>query len=231
MDYKPMMSEEEIELRKKWHDSGYVKMDDRKKIRRQYLGRKFIIPKEVTPPAWMSKLLGKSILQDVKESDRVLDMGTGCGVNAILAASKSVNVLAVDINPFSIESGISNAKRNGVADRIRFAQSDLFQNVKGKFDLIIFDPPFRWFAPRDLREMAVADENFKSMTAFFGQVKDYLEEHGRILIFYGDSGDMNYFLSLVEKYRFNRELVYKRAINKDGRMWGYYAWKLTPRKS
>ena len=228
MPYKPMMSEGEIELRRKWHDTGFVRMEERKKIRRQYLGRKFIVPKEVMPPPWMSKLLGKSILQDVKENDRVLDMGTGCGVNAILAASKSSNVLAVDINPFSVESGKSNAKRNGVADRISFAQSDLFQNVSGKFDLIIFDPPFRWFAPRDLREMAVADENFRTMTAFFEQVKDYLAEHGRILIFYGDSGDLNYFISLIEKYRFNRELVFSRSIKKDGRMWGYYSWKLTP---
>ena len=54
----------------------------------QYLKRIFVVPREVFPTAWMSKLLGKSILEDVKEGDRVLDMGTGCGVNAILAASR-----------------------------------------------------------------------------------------------------------------------------------------------
>ncbi|HKJ96591.1 MAG TPA: hypothetical protein VJ944_02475 [Thermoplasmataceae archaeon] len=44
-----------------------------------------MVPKEVMPPAWMSKLLGKTILEEVKENDRVLDMGTGSGINAILA--------------------------------------------------------------------------------------------------------------------------------------------------
>ncbi len=143
MPYKPMMSKDEVELRIKWHNNGYAMMEEQKKIRRQYLKRKFIVTKDVSPPAWMSKLLGKSILEDVNDGDRVLDTVTGCGVNAILAASKSTNVVAVDINPFAVEAGKNNAKRNGVADRIEFIESNLFQNVKGRFDLIIFDPPFR----------------------------------------------------------------------------------------
>ena len=115
--------------------------------------------------------------------------------------------------------------RNGVADRIEFIQSNPFESVKRRFDLIIFDPPFRWITPRDLREMSYADENVKTMTAFFGSVKDYLTEKGRILIFYGDSGDLNYFLSLVEQEHFKKELMRSRAILKDGRRWVYYTWK------
>ena len=105
----------------------------------------------------------------------------------------------MDINPFAVEAAKSNARRNGAADRKEFVQSNLFESVKGRFDLIIFDPLFRWFTPRDLREMSYADGNFKTMTTFFENVKNYLSEKGRILIFYGDSGDLNYFLSLVEK--------------------------------
>ena len=97
MIYRSHMSDEEIGLRKMRHDKVYVKMDKQKAIRRQYLGRKLVVHKEVLPPAWMSKLPGKTILEDVRESDRVLDMGTGSGINAILAASRSNDVLAVDI--------------------------------------------------------------------------------------------------------------------------------------
>ena len=43
-----------------------------------------------------------------------------------------------------------NAVRDGVAERIKVRHSDVFTNVDGAFDLIIFDPPFRWFALRDL---------------------------------------------------------------------------------
>ena len=99
--------------------------------------------------------------------------------------------------------------------------------MTGKFDLIIFDPPFRWFAARDLRELAVADENFRSMTLFFDQVRNYLEPGGRILMEYGDSGDLNYFLSLIERAKFKKTLMKERYIVRNGRDWGYYVWKLT----
>ncbi|MCL4332911.1 MAG: methyltransferase [Candidatus Thermoplasmatota archaeon] len=191
MGYKPRMSEKDIEIRKQWHDSVYRRIEDQKTIRRQYLGRKIVVPKEVFPPAWMSKLLGKTILDEVKESDRVLDMGTGSGINAILAASNSSNVVAVDVNTYCLDAGTRNAEKNGVGSKIEFRESDLFNNVNGAFDLIIFDPLFRWFAPRDIRGVAVADENFRTVTAFFNEVRNYLKPGGRILIFYGDSGDNN----------------------------------------
>ena len=41
------------------------------------------------------------------------------GVNAVLAASRSLEVLAVDINPHALAAAQDNAARNGVADRIR----------------------------------------------------------------------------------------------------------------
>ena len=47
---------------------------------------------------------------------------------------------------------------NGVADRMTFAVADVFDGVEGDFDLIVFDPPFRWFKPRDLLEAGSTDE-------------------------------------------------------------------------
>lgn len=91
------------------------------------------------------------------------------------------------------------------------------------FDLIIFDPPFRWFAPRDIREVAVADENFRTMTAFFHEARNYLKPGGRILTFYGDSGDPNYFMNLIDKGNFGKVLMRERYIERYGRKWGYYA--------
>ena len=151
MVYKPMMSEKDIRLRKKWHDANYLPMADRQDVTVICLGRKFDVPKQVHPPAPMT-LLQQSILKEVKESDRVLDMGTGSGVNAVLAASKATRVIAVDVNPYSVKCARNNAKQNQVSSRMKVFESDLFRNVKGKFDLIIFDPPFRWFKPRDIRE-------------------------------------------------------------------------------
>ena len=79
------------------------------------------------------------MLDEVRDDDRVLDMGTGSGVNGIVAASRSRDVLAVDVNPAAVACARDNAERNGVADRMEVRESDLFQNASGRFDLIIFD--------------------------------------------------------------------------------------------
>jgi release factor glutamine methyltransferase len=47
-------------------------------------------------------MLAQTVLKEVRETDRVLDMGTRSGIQAILAASKSANVVAVDVNPFAV---------------------------------------------------------------------------------------------------------------------------------
>ncbi|HVB53225.1 MAG TPA: methyltransferase [Candidatus Acidoferrales bacterium] len=100
-----------------------------------------LVPPEVMPISGVSYVLGEAVLAEVRTSDRVLDMGAGCGVNSILAASKGAAVVAVDINPLAVEAARANAERNRV--RIGVRLSDGFSAVHGRCDLIIFDPPFR----------------------------------------------------------------------------------------
>ena len=69
---------------------------------------------------------------------------------AVFAASKSTNVTAVDVNPSTVECARANAELNNLSSRITVKESDLFENVEGQYNLIIFDPPFRWFEPRDV---------------------------------------------------------------------------------
>jgi release factor glutamine methyltransferase len=157
--YRPRLSAEQQARLRKWHDAAYEGMRSRLPLRASYLGREVYVPEDVFPPTPISELLGKAALEEVRPSDRVLDMGTGSGVNAILAASMSRDLAGVDVNPRAVASAIANAERNGVATRTTFLQSDVFGAVEGTFDLIVFDPPSRWFAPRDLLEASIADEN------------------------------------------------------------------------
>ena len=64
-------------------------------------------------------------------------MGTGSGVNAMLAARSAHEVVAVDLNPSAVAAARANADRNGVADRVDVRLSDVFESVDGRFDLII----------------------------------------------------------------------------------------------
>src|SRR3989338_1304496 len=85
-----------------------------------------------------SVLLKKWVKKLVK--GKVLDMGTGSGVQALAALEKTKDVLAADINPECVEY----VKKKGV----NALQSDLFSNITEKFDWIIFNPPY---LPEDLR--------------------------------------------------------------------------------
>ena len=59
--------------------------------------------------------------------------------------------------------------------------------------------------------------NFRSMMAFFKVVLDYQKSDGRKLIIYGDSGDMNYFRSLMDSLNCSKTLVTSRYIERYGR--------------
>ncbi|MFB6174598.1 MAG: HemK2/MTQ2 family protein methyltransferase [Candidatus Nanohalobium sp.] len=73
---------------------------------------------------------------------KVLDIGTGNGEIALKAAEKDAEVTAVDINPEALEYAQGKAEERGLQDRITFLESDLFEKVKGKFDLVVFNPPY-----------------------------------------------------------------------------------------
>ena len=223
-----MMSQERVRQVRAWHEANYESAEHTRGVTTTFMGRALVVPPEVHPPQGVSDMLANAVLAEVRTTDRVLDMGTGSGVNAILAASKSTHVVAVDVNPFAVRCARENAERNGVSDRIDVRESDVFGRVDGRFDLIVFDPPFRWFTPRDLRERATADENYTSLTAFFRDVGDHLTDHGRVLVFFGTSGDLAYLQHLIREARFHAETVASRELTRDSQTVSYFAYKLTP---
>jgi release factor glutamine methyltransferase len=228
-DYVPLVSDEYAERIRAWHESALAAMKHEAGTGQifDYLGLTLSVPPQVQPITGMSALLGAAVQAEVRSGDRVLDMGTGCGVNAILAAEISSDVVAVDTNPIALDSARANATRNGVAKHIDFHHSDVFEAVDGVFDLIIFDPPFRWFAPRDLLETAVTDENYRALRTFFRELHNHLAPGGRVLIFFGTSGDMEFLKELIAASGFQAEVVNSRRLHKDGWQIEYVTQRLT----
>jgi methylase of polypeptide subunit release factors len=75
-------------------------------------------------------------------SRRTLDLGAGCGLQALEAASHSGVVVATDLNPRAVEFAAFNASLNEV-DNIEFRTGDCFEPVAGEtFDRIVANPPF-----------------------------------------------------------------------------------------
>jgi len=191
-----------------------------------HLGLELRVPEDVFPPAGDGSF-HRLIRDEVRPSDRVLDMGTGSGIGALLAASRSSDVVAVDINPKAVAAAAANAVRNGVADRIRFLESDVFAAVDGRFDVILFDPPFRWFKARDLLELGTADENYRALTTFMTNAVSYLRPGGRILLHFGTSGDIDYLYQLIDAAAFKKEVLATEELTRERLSVTYYVFRLT----
>ena len=147
--YVPTFSQEQVKQIRSWHERAYgeARAEAGATHEVEYLGLCLVVPPEVMPIAGMSHVLGNAVLEETNPRDKVLDMGTGSGVNAILAASKGAEVVAVDINPHALVAARDNAARNGVGGLVEVRHSDVFSEVTETFDLIVFDPPYRWFVP------------------------------------------------------------------------------------
>jgi methylase of polypeptide subunit release factors len=71
-----------------------------------------------------------------------LDLGTGSGFHALLAAGHAQRVIATDISPRALNIAAVNARLNGV-DNVEFRRGNLYEPVQDcQFDLIVSNPPF-----------------------------------------------------------------------------------------
>jgi SAM-dependent methyltransferase len=76
------------------------------------------------------------------EVDRALDLGTGCGIQALLVARHAASVVATDISARALAYAELNALLNGVHN-IEFRLGSMFEPVDGEaFDLVVSNPPF-----------------------------------------------------------------------------------------
>ncbi len=89
-----------------------------------------------------SKLLIETM--PIRATDRILDWGTGYGIIGLVAANlaKKGQVEMIDINERAINLAWQNINLNGIKNAYAY-QSQGFNAVKGSFDLIVSNPPFR----------------------------------------------------------------------------------------
>ncbi|MFH1420700.1 MAG: HemK2/MTQ2 family protein methyltransferase [Candidatus Aenigmatarchaeota archaeon] len=132
----------------------------------------------VYAPAEDSYMLAEIIEKLELKNKRVLDMGTGSGLLAIVAAKAGASVTSTDLSEQAIKTAKQNAKQNSV--RINFIHSDLLQNVSGTFDLIIFNPPY---LPEDEYDKNIdTTGGIAIVRRFIEQAGRYLNSNGNILL-------------------------------------------------
>lgn len=107
----------------------------------------------------------------------VLDLGTGTGAIALSIASElkkcgvKFKVFGADL----IEDAVALAKQNGLRNNlpeVEFYQSSWFDNVSGKFDMIVSNPPY--IDPQD-PHLAQGDVRFEPLTALIAEEQGYAD--------------------------------------------------------
>ncbi len=149
----------------------------------KYQGMEFQACEKVYEPAEDTFLLAENL--KIKKTDRVLEIGTGTGIIAIIASKITENVIAVDINKYAIECTRKNSGIN--QSNIDMRLGDLFDPVKDeKFDIILFNTPY---LPTN-EEERIDDELEAAwdggpdgravINRFIEEVSDYLNPCGRV---------------------------------------------------
>ena len=91
------------------------------------------VPYVPTPPQVVEKMLD---MAEVKQGDRVIDLGSGDGRIAIAAAKRGAEAYGVDLDPQRVKEAEENAEKAGVADRTTFREQNLFDTNISDADVI-----------------------------------------------------------------------------------------------
>lgn len=113
----------------------------------------YSLPFRVTPDVLIPRpeteflvIAARDLIKQSQQPWRVLDVGTGSGILAICLAKQApkLEVTAVDLSPAALEVARENAQTHGVAERIRFLPSDVYEGLAAneQFDLIVSNPPY-----------------------------------------------------------------------------------------
>jgi release factor glutamine methyltransferase len=147
----------------------------------------FLVDENVYEPAEDSFLFAENLAVD--EGERVLDMGTGCGLLAVVAAAKGGRVVAVDVNPYAVRCARNNAVLNNVRGNMAFLRSDLFTafSETAKFDLVFFNAPYLPTEPGEgaswlERAWAGGASGRQVIDRFLDDITTYMSEEGRVLL-------------------------------------------------
>ena len=162
---------------------------------------------------------------------KVLDMGTGIGIQAIAASKNNAvkEVLAADVD----SEAIGYCKRNIKNPKIKFIVSDLFSNIdkfdmseiKGKisehaqkpqvFDTIVFNPPYLP-EEKDLqiddKALYGGEQGIELIERFFSEVNSHLNENGTILMVFSSITGKKKVDAIIKKAGFKFKELEKQHI-------------------
>ena len=193
----------------------------------EFCGLRFAVDARVLIPRPETEELVQMILAENDESPlSVLDIGTGSGAIAISLAAARPNwrVTASDLSAEALAVAAENAVNNKV--KIDFIQSDVLDDVAGKFDIIVSNPPYIAFD--ETYEVDTSVDTYEPHSALYAenqglalyqkiaeQAPSALSERGKIYLEIGYKQGQSVSKIFQEKFTNKTVSVHKDVFEKD----------------
>ncbi len=214
-----------IEKRKKHMPYQYI-------IGKQtFMGIDFYVNQSVLIPRQDTEILVEEVLKIVKDKMEVLDLctGSGCILISLMMQGILLKGTASDLS----EEALQVAKRNADVyhKKIRFVKSDLFQDIKGSFDIIVSNPPY--ISTEEIKGLMEEVKAFEPHMALDGKEDGYyyyrniIEEsrsflkEGGFLFFEIGCNQAEAVIECMERFHFSDVTVKKDLAGLDRVVFGH----------
>lgn len=112
----------------------------------EFMKLNFFVNENVLIPQPDTEILVEKVLEIVKKNmeSKILDICTGSGAIGISLAYyiNKAKLTVADISSKALEISKINAKRNNVEEKIKFINSDMFEKIEEKYNIIVSNPPY-----------------------------------------------------------------------------------------
>lgn len=148
-----------------------------------FMGLTFNVNEHVLIPRQDTEILVEEVLKELHDGMRILDMctGSGCILLSLLHYSNDCEGLGVDLSAEALEVAGRNVLKvltPEKAEHAHFLQSDLFEKVEGKFEIIVSNPPY--IASAEVEKLMPEVRDHEPRMALDG-TEDGLEFYRRII--------------------------------------------------
>lgn len=181
---------------------------------KEFMGLEFEVNKHVLTPRPDTEILVEAVLEEIGEkgSLKILDLCTGSGAIG-LSLKKYKNNQEITLSDISLEA-LEVAKRNAgnFNIKVNFICSDLFNQIKDSFDIIVSNPPYIESSDIEKLEPEIKDwepiialdggaDGYYFYRSIISQSKKHLNENGKLFLEIGYN-QSNYLKTLLEKHGF-----------------------------
>ncbi len=153
----------------------------------EYLGFRLDVFENVYDIREDSLLLAKSLLEE--KCRKALVLCCGAGLEVLVLAKKGIEVTATDISPLAVENTKHNLKKNNLKAKV--FQSNLFEKIKEKFDLIACNPPYVPSEKIKYLDLDGGKNGKEIIDKILKEYKNFLKPKGKLLILVSSLNKIN----------------------------------------